>query len=228
MSDFDDVIFGRMGVGMGGDESEFDFAARNESDLTPEQAEYLFAGDDVYATPPAATRVPPAAKPLRASANPALAAALADAKARQDAVRAALEAEAWRRVLGLPYMPPGSAAAAATPTSPDDGSSYASDDQSSAASDALQRFRQTGVDPFDEEDAAADDMLGALLDAGGDIADAAADLERGSGSAHRGAAYLQQITYPPHGASSGQEGGSVEIDDDTIEVLGHFGFGGKR
>lgn len=46
--DEDDItVLGRMPVGGAGDPSEFDFAARDEVDLTPEQAEYLFAGDDV-------------------------------------------------------------------------------------------------------------------------------------------------------------------------------------
>jgi hypothetical protein len=44
--DDEDVTIGRMPVGGSGDLSEFDFAARDEADMTDEQAEYLFAGDE--------------------------------------------------------------------------------------------------------------------------------------------------------------------------------------
>lgn len=40
------IIFGRMPVGGAGDPSEFDFVSRDEADMTPEEAQFLFAGED--------------------------------------------------------------------------------------------------------------------------------------------------------------------------------------
>jgi hypothetical protein len=67
--------------------------------------------------------------------------------------------------------------------------------------------------PLDE----ADDIL--LDQYTVDITDAEPDPIRARGSVHRGAAYLQEIGYPPHGASSGQEGGSMRPVEE-IEVFG--------
>jgi hypothetical protein len=51
------------------------------------------------------------------------------------------------------------------------------------------------------------------------ITDEDTDYERRRGSVHRGAAYLQDVTYPPHGTSGGQEGGAMRPEEE-IEVLG--------
>jgi len=49
------------------------------------------------------------------------------------------------------------------------------------------------------------------------ITDEKPDPMRKHGSTHQGAAYLQHETYPPWGASSGQEGGSMDpLDSDVI------------
>jgi len=77
--------------------------------------------------------------------------------------------------------------------------------------------------PVDEID---DDVLVEKYE--DEITDAVADPERMQGSAHRGAAYLQQDDYPPGGASAGQERAFdivPEKDDDedagaTEEVMG--------
>jgi hypothetical protein len=44
--DDEDIVFGRMPVGGAGDPSEFDYASRDEANMTADEAEYLFAGDD--------------------------------------------------------------------------------------------------------------------------------------------------------------------------------------
>jgi hypothetical protein len=57
------------------------------------------------------------------------------------------------------------------------------------------------------------------------ITDRPSDPIRSHGSAHRGAAYLQQESYPPHGASAGMEGG-WERPTEVIEVFGEaYGSG---
>lgn len=69
-----------------------------------------------------------------------------------------------------------------------------------------------------------------------EITDELADPERMQGSAHRGAAYLQQDDYPPGGASAGQERAFDivpekevgDVDEDagaTEEVLGTYAYG---
>jgi hypothetical protein len=67
--------------------------------------------------------------------------------------------------------------------------------------------------PFDE----ADDII--LEQYTTDVADEDPDPIRARGSVHRGAAYLQEMSYPPGGASSGQEGGSMRPVEE-IEVFG--------
>jgi len=52
-----------------------------------------------------------------------------------------------------------------------------------------------------------------------DVADEDPDPIRARGSVHRGAAYLQEMSYPPGGASGGQEGGSMRPVEE-IEVFG--------
>lgn len=51
------------------------------------------------------------------------------------------------------------------------------------------------------------------------ITDEPPDFERGRASAHRGAAYLQDNSYPPGGASAGQQGGIMRPEQ-RIEVFG--------
>lgn len=68
-----------------------------------------------------------------------------------------------------------------------------------------------------------------------EITDELADPERMQGSAHRGAAYLQQDNYPPGGASAPQERAfdivpEKEVDDGeeagtTEEVMGSYAYG---
>lgn len=54
-----------------------------------------------------------------------------------------------------------------------------------------------------------------------EITDDPPDVERAHGSVHRGASYLNEMTYPPHGSSSGQQGGVMDPnDDDQIHVFG--------
>lgn len=48
------------------------------------------------------------------------------------------------------------------------------------------------------------------------ITDADVDLERRRASVHHGAGYLQAETYPPWGASSGQEGGRMAGQEETL------------
>lgn len=53
-----------------------------------------------------------------------------------------------------------------------------------------------------------------------EILDEPADPQRGMASKHSGAAYLQDVTYPRGGASSGQEGGVPMRPEETLEVYG--------
>jgi hypothetical protein len=72
--------------------------------------------------------------------------------------------------------------------------------------------------PLDEVD---DDII--LEQYTTDVADEDPDPIRARGSVHRGAAYLQEMSYPPGGASGGQEGGSMRPVEE-VEVFGEDEF----
>lgn len=84
--------------------------------------------------------------------------------------------------------------------------------------------RRMGMDGDQEESVMGFDvneMADIVLEAYEEqITDAPPDPLRERASAHRGASYLSPH-YPPHGASSGQEGGSMRPEE-TIEVFGHY------
>jgi len=139
--------------------------------------------------------------------SPAVAASLATSKAKLAALQHALTAAHLQALQSST-----STAASLVPsmaTSP-----MSTDDQTDNQDSTVMGF------PSDE----LDDIL--LETYQKEITDEPPDYERRRASVHRGAAYLQDIDYPPHGASGGQEGGMI-MPSNKVEIFGghHYSRG---
>jgi hypothetical protein len=214
------TVVGRLSAGL--DESEFDALPAFEHDIDAESAAWL-PHDDVLnqTTPTTPTQaaanvilgasgwyVPPGMAP-----SPDVAARLLASQQNLANVRAQLLAEqqvdSQLGPLGILQMQQQQAALAQMPYGAmpsdyyDDGSSSYGP-QSSSASDAVNAFRNDGVDPFADDDVLGFDTaeLDDLTEGGDfglDVTDAAFDHQ--TASVHRGGAGYLDPTYPLGGRS---------------------------
>jgi hypothetical protein len=144
--------------------------------------------------------------------SPAVAAQLAASKARLAALQAQLHMAVTPSATTSPWQTqqPGYVAPIVQPAPvPTDDNTTSSDQETSIVGmtpDELADIVLGAVDAGYPMEEAADIVTQAYET---QITDAVADPERAQGSVHRGASYLNELTYPPHGASGGQEGGSI-------------------